>query len=88
MARKRWGKKFVDKRDWREVDKKYINRGEYLINPKFLGTWNDEIDELNKRKVGEPYFYPNSLIEFAGYFHARGFNYRECEGILKSLSNN
>jgi len=88
MAKKRWGKKFVDKRDWREVDKKYINRGEYLINPKFLDTWNEEIKQLNKRKVGEPYLYPNSLIEFAGYFHARGFNYRACEGILKSFSKN
>ena len=86
--KKRWGKKFIDKRDWREVDKKYINRGEYLINPRFLETWNNEIEMLNKRKVGEPYFYPNSLIEFAGYFHARGFNYRACEGILKSFSKN
>lgn len=88
MAKKRWGKKFVDKRDWREVDKKYINRGEFLINPKFLETWNEEIEKLNKRKVGEPYLYPNSLIEFAGYFHARGFNYRACEGILTSFSKN
>lgn len=88
MARKRWGKKFIDNRNWRDIDKKYINRGEYLINPRFLGTWNEEIGQLNKRKIGEPYLYPNSLIEFAGYFHARGFNYRACEGILKSFSGN
>ena len=88
MARKRWGKRFIDKRDWREVDKKYIARGEFLVNPRFLETWNKEIEQLNKRKVGEPYLYPDSMIEFAGYFHARGFNYRACEGILKSFSNN
>jgi len=86
--RKRWGKKFKDKRTWQEIDNKYIKRGEYLINPQFLETWNDEINKLNNRKIGEPYFYPNSLIEFAGYFHERGFNYRACEGILKSLSKN
>jgi len=86
--KKRWGKKFIDNRNWREIDKKYLNRGEYLINPTFLKSWNDEIGELNKRKIGEPYLYPNSLIEFAGYFHERGFNYRECEGILIGLSRN
>ena len=51
MARKRWGKKFVDNRDWKEVDRKYINRGEFLVNPRFLETWNDEIKRLNNRKV-------------------------------------
>lgn len=70
------------------MDKKYISRGEYLINPRFLETWNDEIEQLNKRKIGEPYLYPNSLIEFAGYFHERGFSFRECEGIIRSLSRN
>jgi hypothetical protein len=88
MVKKRWGKKFIDNRNWRDIDKKYISRGEYLLNPEFLETWNDEIGQLNRRKIGEPFMYPNSLIEFAGYFHARGFNYRECEGILKSLSKN
>lgn len=87
-SKNRWGNKIIDKRDWRKVNKIYISRGEFLVNPKFLDTWNEEIEKLNRRKVGEPYFYPDSLIEFAGYFHARGFNYRACEGILKSLSNN
>jgi len=86
--KKRWGKKFIDQRTWQEIDKKYINRGEFLVNPRFLETWNKEIEQLNKRKVGEPYLYPDSMIEFAGYFHARGFNYRACEGILKGLSGN
>ena len=86
--KKRWGKKFIDKRDWKDIDKTYINRGEFLINPRFLETWNKEVNELNRRKVGEPYIYPDSLIEFAGYFHERGFNYRECEGILEGLSKN
>ena len=43
---------------------------------------------MNCGKVGEPYFYPNSMVEFIAYFHARGFAYRECEGILIGISNN
>lgn len=85
---KRWGKKFKDKRHWREIDEKYIKRGEFAVNPRFLETWNEEIQELNKRKVGEPYLYPASMIEFMGYLHEKGFNYRECEGFMKSLSKN
>lgn len=86
--KKRWGKRFVDKRTWQEIDGKYIKRGEYAVNPRFLETWGREIEELNKRKVGEPFLYPNSMIEFAGYFHEKGYNYRECEGILRGLAKN
>ena len=89
MAKKRrWGKKFVDKRNWKETNEKYVKRGEFLINPLFLQTWNKEIKQMNCGKVGEPYFYPNSMVEFIAYFHARGFAYRECEGILIGISNN
>ena len=88
VKKKRWGKKFEDKRNWKETNQKYIKRGEFLINPKFLQTWNEEIRQMNAGKIGEPYLYPNSMIEFAGYFHSRGFQYRECEGIFKGISEN
>ena len=76
----------VKMRDWKEVNQKYIKRGEFYINPRFLETWLDEIKQLNAGKVGEPYFYPNSMIEFTAYFHCKGFDYRGCEGILRGLS--
>jgi len=40
MVRKRWGKKFIDRREWRDVDKKYIARGKFLVNPRFLETYD------------------------------------------------
>ena len=48
MAKKRrWGKKFVDKRNWKETNEKYVKRGEFLINPLFLQTWNKEIKQMD-----------------------------------------
>ena len=73
-------------RNWPEYNKKLIKRGEFLINPKFLESWNEEIKQMNAGKIGQPYLYPESMIEFLAYFHCRGFDYRSCEGILRGLS--
>lgn len=81
-------KKYKDKRNWKEYNKKLVKRGEYYINPKFLETWNEEIKEMNTRKVGNPYLYPNSMIEFLGVLHAKGFDCRSLEGIVRALSKN
>lgn len=84
--KKRWGKKYVDKRNWKKENEKYVIRGEFYINPVFLDRWIEETKNMNHGKVGQPYFYPDSMIEFCGMFYAKGFNYRECKGILKGLS--
>jgi len=76
------------KRDWKEINERLIKRGEFLINPKFLSNWKDEIKEMNASKVGEPYLYPKSMIEFTAYLHCHGNGYRQCQGILQGLSNN
>ncbi|MDI6916376.1 MAG: IS5 family transposase [Thermoplasmatales archaeon] len=86
--RERWGKKnFEDKRDWKTYNEHLIKRGEYyIINPRFLDNWLDEIKELNHRKVGQPYTYPNSMIEFLGVFRGKGFDYRALQGIMRAFS--
>src|SRR3989344_2711345 len=85
--KKRWGKKHEDKRDWKEYNKHLIKRGEFYINPRFLDTWNQEIEDMNQGKVGQPYLYPNSMIEFLAILYAKGFDYRSLDGILRALSN-
>ncbi|MCD6371558.1 MAG: IS5 family transposase [Candidatus Aenigmarchaeota archaeon] len=77
-----------DKRNWKEYNNKLIKRGEFYINPRFLETWLNEIKEMNAGKVGNPYFYPNSMIEFSAILHEKGFDYRALEGILRALSRN
>ncbi|MBU2589679.1 MAG: IS5 family transposase [Nanoarchaeota archaeon] len=86
VKKKRWGKKYEDKRDWKAYNQSLINRGEFYINPIFLDTWIDEIKEMNSSKIGQPYMYPNSLIEFLAILYQRGFDYRSLEGILRGLS--
>jgi len=78
----------VKHRNWKEINRKLIKRGEFLINPRFLSTWIDEIRQMNAGKVGQPYLYPKSLIEFLAYLHCHGIPYRQCQGILEGLSNN
>lgn len=85
--KKRWGKKFKDKRNWKEYNRKLILRGVFYINPVFLNTWLDEINRMNHGKIGQPYLYPNSMIEFSGVLYAKGFDYRSIEGIIEALSN-
>lgn len=87
MAKKRrWGKKHEDKRDWKEYNNRLVKRGEYYINPRFLETWLDEIKELNEGKVGQPFLYPTSMIEFLAILKAKGFDLRALQGIVRALS--
>lgn len=72
-------------RDWRSYNYKGVLRGEFYVNPAFLKTWINEINEMNSGKVGEPYIYPNSLIEFLAVLHTKCFDYRACEGIMRGL---
>lgn len=83
---KRWGKRPKDKRNWKEYSERLIKRGEYYINPRFLETWIDELKELNEGKVGQPYMYPTSMIEFLAILKAKGFDLRALEGIVRVLS--
>ena len=75
-------------RDWKNYNENLVKRGEYYINPKFLESWNVEINQMNLGKVGEPYFYPKSMIEFLSILHCKGNDYRTCEGVLRGLSKN
>lgn len=84
--RKRWGKKYKDKRNWKLYNEELVQRGEFYINPKFLYTWNKEIKDMNNKKEGNPYLYPTSMIEFLAILHAKSFDYRALEGILNALS--
>jgi len=76
----------VKKRDWKTYNQKLIKRGEFYLNPVFLDNWRDEIKRMNLRKVGQPFLYPESMIEFLGVLWVKGFDFRTLEGIVSSLS--
>jgi len=84
--KERWGKNFVDNRDWKKYNRHLINRGEFFVNASFIETWLDEIKYLNLNKVGQPFLYPDSLIKFLALFKAKGFDFRSLEGIVRGFS--
>lgn len=87
MKKKRWGKKFIDKRDWHTYNEKLVRRGEAYVSLDFINSWSKDIKRLNRKKIGAPYHYPNSLIVFLAYLHLLlHIDYRGIEGFLQGLS--
>ncbi|HIH19770.1 TPA: IS5 family transposase [Candidatus Micrarchaeota archaeon] len=68
-------------------DAKYIRRGMLLACPEFLGDWQAELARMNRDKVGAPYEYPDSLLDFAARLKDyAGLSSRAVEGFLLGLS--
>lgn len=82
---KRWGKKRKDKRDWAEYDQKLIKRGEWFFDFSFLDNIAQELKAMNENKVGRPYEYTDSFIEFESKLQPY-FDYRSIQGICMVLS--
>ena len=57
---KKWGNKFIDKKNWKSYNEELVRRGEILFDFSTINNWKQELKQLNKGKVGEPYHYPNS----------------------------
>lgn len=85
---KRWGKKFEDKRNWREYNEKLVRRGELCLSLEFLENWDNELDKMNEGKKGAPFSYPEQFVTFMAFvysiFH---IPYRQLEGYLRKLSD-
>ncbi len=76
---------FIDNRNWKEYNEELVLRGVYYISPEFLYTWNEEIKQMNAGKVGQPYFYPESMIKFLAILHCKGNDFRTLEGIIRGI---
>ena len=83
--RKRWGKKYIDNRDWSVYNEQLVKRGEYLLDLDWVKTWDKELKEMNRNKVGHPYEFPDSLIWTQGVWHTHKIPYRFVEGITRQL---
>ena len=82
---KRWGKKYVDNRDWSVYNEQLVRRGEYLLDLDWVKGWDKELNVMNRKKVGHPYVYPGSLIWTQGVWHTHRTPYRMVEGITRQL---
>src|SRR3989304_7753275 len=73
-------------RDWRRMNEGLVKRGEILLDLRILDRWDSELEEMNARKEGGRYVYPEIFVKLLGYvqllFH---LPYRQTEGFLKAL---
>jgi len=83
--KKRWGKKYIDNRDWPVCNAQLVKSGEYFLDIDFVSNWDKELMIMNTGKVGAPFKYPNSLIEFQAIWHAKSIPFRMIEGMTKDL---
>jgi hypothetical protein len=81
---KRWGKKFIDKRDHKTYQAELLKRYELYLDLEWVDSWDDELIEMNKGKKGAPFEYPNSMIEFQSLFVEK-FSTRGAEAITRKL---
>lgn len=80
----RWGKPFVDRRDWHSYNEEPIVRGEFLLNCDWVASWDTELAAMNDGKVGARYDYPESFMQFLAVLH-QWIDYRGLEGVSRKL---
>lgn len=81
---KRWGKKFVDNRDWIKYNEELVVRGEFYLELDWVESWDEELAKMNDGKVGAQYEFPESLIRLQAVWH-QWIDYRGIEGVTRKL---
>ena len=74
-------------KSWHDYNESLIERGRILIDVGFIKSAAKEIKKMNKDKVGAPFQYPDSYIQFLAFLKV-GFKipYRTVQGIVRGLS--
>jgi hypothetical protein len=77
-----------NKSSWHDYNESLIERGCVLIDTGFLKSANAEIKKMNECKIGAPFQYPASYIQFLAFLKI-GFKipYRTVQGIVRGLSD-
>ena len=76
----------MQERNWREYNEKLVKRGEFYISLDFMERWDEELQEMNYKKRGRPYTFPESLMTFLAFIHVAFLPFRQMEGFLRKLS--
>ena len=71
--------------NWREYNESLVRRGEVMLDFDVIDGWDDELEQMNEAKVGEPYHYPDSFVQLLGYMRAYfHLPYRQTEGVVRA----
>ena len=57
---------------------------EILLDFDVIDNWNSELSEMNNKKEGRKFVYPDSFIKLLGYMMRAYFHlpYRQTEGVV------
>ncbi len=72
---------------WHDYNESLVERGRIIFDLGFADSWAKELKSMNKSKLGRPYEFPDSYIEFLSFIKV-GFDipYRMVEGAIDALS--
>jgi Transposase DDE domain len=75
-------------KSWHDYNESLIERGRILMDISFLRSSNKEILKMNQGKVGAPFEYSRTYIQFLAFLRI-GFKtaYRTVQGIVRGLSD-
>lgn len=75
-------------KSWHDYNESLIERGRVLMDLGFLKSQNREIRKMNNGKVGAPFEYSHTYIQFLAFLKI-GFkiSYRTVQGIVRGLSD-
>jgi hypothetical protein len=75
-------------KSWHDYNESLIERGRILMDIGFLGSSKREIKNMNKGKLGAPFEYSHTYIQFLAFLKL-GFkiSYRTVQGIIRGLSD-
>jgi hypothetical protein len=64
-----------------------IERGHILMDIGFIKSQRMELANMNKKKVGRPFLYQDSYVQFLAFIKIRFFiSYRTVQGIVRGLA--
>jgi len=86
-AQKVWDRiRFRDGGCWTDYSEGLVRRGCATGDLAWIRHIDEELEEMNRGKVGRPYRYPDSMVEYARRRHAKdGTDYRTLEGELREI---
>jgi hypothetical protein len=77
----------MSKRNWSTYNESLIERGNILMDIGFIKSQRKELSDINRNKVGRPFLYPDSYVQFLAFLKT-GFSisYRTVQGIVRGLA--
>jgi len=83
---KRWGKEFIDKRDYKAYQVELLRRYEIYLDLDWVDLWGEELTKMNKGKRGAPFEYPHSMISWQALLVEK-FSTRGAESFSRRLES-